>query len=235
MSDSNTPVSSAPGADSSATVSPDTSVQTQSGQITDTTEQVSTPKVVSFKVAEQYKADMFKFKERVRELETKLGDQESQRLKEKEDYKALYEREAEARAAAVKKAEDLAGFVQQDKKFNEVKAKAIQAGFRSEAIKDLELFNLDSVSVEATTEGRFIVHGADEYVQNLKQTRPYLFTDNQAPNVNGGRGGASQPTAKKISPYDVLAVEQKWKRREITKEEYSDYLAKYDKQQTQQT
>jgi len=230
MSDSNIPAGSASGVESSATTVPETS----NGQNTETTESiVTTPKVVSFKVAEQYKADMFKFKDKVRDLETKLGDMESQRLKENEDYKALYEREKAAAEAAKKKAEDLGGYLEQDKKFNEVRAEALQAGLRRDAVNDLELLGkFDGVQVEVTNTGRFEVHGAKDFVHQLKQSRPHWFSDTTAPQVNGGRGGAASPTAKTLSVSDAVAVERKYMRKEITRDQYLEFLSKYDKQKT---
>lgn len=131
---------------------------------------------------ERIKNDMLKFKMSDREKSEKLRQIEEQTLREKEDWKALAERKAEEAREAAEKAERLQNSFLNREKFSAVERAALKAGIRPDALSDLALYNMDGVVVESTDTGLKVL-GAENYIQNLKQLKPYLFGQG-APKVN---------------------------------------------------
>lgn len=128
--------------------------------------------------------DLHRYKSQVKDLQTKLASVEEQKLKEREDWKSLYEIEKEARTNAELASNKTQESYLAEKKFSAIKEAALRFGIRPEALDDLSLLSLDQVQIESTSTGRLNVLGADTAVQELKRTRPYWFSDNRPPNVN---------------------------------------------------
>ncbi len=171
--------------------------------------------------------DLNKEKAARRELEAKLGDFESKSLQEKNDFKGLYEREKAAREKAEAEAKSVKGWFTQTQRFNAVQTEALKAGLLPQAAKDLELLEMDGVEVEVTSTGRALVSGAKDFVERVKNDRPYWFQKPGAPNVNGGGGGTPPPEGKELTPGDVYQAERNWKAGKITRTEYEQVNARY--------
>lgn len=179
--------------------------------------------------------DMHKFKKRNVELETKLGEIEDQRLREKEDYKSLAEK---YKADAVKykaEAEQTTSAFVDTQKFSEVKSIALANGLRAEAVNDLDLLKLDAVELETTSSGRFNVSGAKDFVENLKRDKPHWFVDNVPPKINPGGGGAPPDTTGKITPSQLLQAEKAVKFGKLSEEKYLRLYKTYLAQQQSKT
>lgn len=175
--------------------------------------------------------DLHKFKGQVGELSKKLGDLESQRLQEKNDFKTLYEQEKNKNSDLEKKLGDTNTAFIETTRFGAVKQAAVAAGIRKEALEDLELLPVDkSVNVDVTAQGRFLVSGQKEFVDGLKKTRPHWFAASTPPPVNGG-GGGTPPPGTTLTPKDVVKAEMDCKANKITREQYHDVCRKYDEQQ----
>jgi hypothetical protein len=185
------------------------------------------PRVVSWDSHKRALDDMHKFKSAVATLEAKIGEIESDKLKQANDFKTLYEREkADKEALNQKYQQTLQGTVNTHR-FSEIRAEAMKAGLVDTAVSDLELLDLSDVEVEATSSGRFIVSGAKEKVERIKSERPHWFRKMGAPSVNGGGGGVA--TVTKTTADDVYLAEQQMKRGQITKAKYQEVYAKHCK------
>ena len=191
-------------------------------------------KTVSWDNHKRVLDDMHTFKKKVSELETKLGDIESEKLKATNDFKTLYETEKEKRERAEAKANETLQWAANTQRFSVVKAEAEKQGLKKEAIADLELLDMSDIKVEATSTGRFIVEGAEDWVNAIKSKRSHWFTNPNPPPINGGGGGTppSQGTGK-LSPNDLVDAERKMKRGLITRAEYEATYQKYVAQEKQ--
>ena len=168
-----------------------------------------TGKTVSWDNHQRAINDMHRFKKEKRDLETKLGDLESERLKEKEDYKTLSERHEASSKEWQGKYEGLNSSLQNDRKYSAVRESAIKAGIRSEALDDLGRLELDGVELELTTNGRMLVHGADEYVEGLKKPKAHWFKDKKMPTVNTGGAGVEPTSTEKLTASKLVELERK--------------------------
>jgi len=128
--------------------------------------------------------DLHKYKSQVKYLQDKLAAAQENELKEKENWKTLYEREKEARTLAEGVSIKTQESYLSEKKFSAMKESALKLGLRPEALDDLSLLSLNELQIETTSTGRINVLGADTAVQELKRTRPYWFSDQRSPNVN---------------------------------------------------
>lgn len=175
--------------------------------------------------------DMHRFKTESTELANRLKALETDALTKTNDFKGLYEREKAAREAAEKEKENLRGFMVHNERFNAVKDEATKRGLRPEALKDLELVELDGLPTEVTSKGRIIVDGAASLVAKLQNDRPHWFGAAKPPVVNpgggaspgvGGDGGKKPPTVQ-----DLVKAEQDMKRGKITKEQFHTVYREY--------
>lgn len=142
------------------------------------------------------KADLKKTKSKLREVSQKEKDRESASLKEKGQWKEAAERAERERDEEKSAREESESRFRNSLRSSRVVELALKAGLRPEARDDLDLLDLDEVEVESTDSGRYIVRGADRFVENLKKRKPYLFKTGDgkgAPTFNGGggKGGSS--------------------------------------------
>jgi hypothetical protein len=185
------------------------------------------PKTVSWENHQSAMTDLHKFKKLSADLQAKIGDLESQKLREKEDFKALAEK-AEADAKKWKADyEKLNGYLVNTQKLQEVTKHAVASGIRPEAMKDLELIpDFKGVDLDITAKGHFVVSGAKDFVEALKNERPHWFSKVEPPRVNGAGGGTSV-TGKSLTPQDVLKAERDYKSNRISKDEYKKIYSDY--------
>jgi len=173
---------------------------------------------------QRYKDDMFRYKDEAKTAKEALDANKTQSLKDKDDYKSLYEAEKTRREVAETSLTDFSDGYYTDKKFSEVRALALRAGIRPEAEKDLELLDLKKVQVERTDQGRTIVHGADTFVEELKRTSPHWFKASNNLNINT-RGGGAPP----VEPVTLTAQYMVDLQRKDSKL-YRELLPKYKQQ-----
>ena len=161
----------------------------------------------------KWKADLHRFKQEKKELEAQnqkllreIQEKEEKTLQEKGRYKDLFESEKQKRM-------ELEGKVvgQKDAFFNtlkraEIEKAAIGAGIRKEALYDLDLLDNSLVEIETTDKGSINILGAEEFVSELKNTRPYWFQGQGAPNVN--TGNPSYRGEKSYSASELLKLQR---------------------------
>jgi len=169
-------------------------------------------RVVKFDDHKRALDDMHKYKSKVRELETKLGSLESDRLREKEDYKTLAERAAAERDDYRSKYEKLNDSFIHNRKYDSIHAAALKSGLLSEAENDLELLDLSPVEIEATSSGRLLVHGADVFVDELKKRKPHWFKPEGTAKINRGGANAKPSEPERLTPQKYVELERKYRR-----------------------
>ncbi len=174
--------------------------------------------------------DMHRFKREKEESDAKLSAAEEKSLREKEDWKTLAEREkvrAEKLDADNKKLTDV--FLRTHK-YGEVKKVAVEMGLRGEAMDDLDLLDIDGVKVEATSSGRYLVHGAKEYVEELKGKKPHWFKKSGPADINAGTGGGAPGVPKKVTADDLVQAERKMKSGQLSKDGFNKLFKEYQVQ-----
>jgi len=185
------------------------------------------PRMVSWENHQRVLDDMHKEKTRRKELETTLGDVESEKLRAKEDFKGLadkYKAEAEAAKGEYDK---LNVAVIRQNKFQEVQKHALKDGLRSEAISDLELLDFKGVEVDVSARGHITVKGAKEFADSLKQSRPHWYKTDGPPIINGG-GGGTPPGDSKVTENDIMKIDRDYAAGRISEQDRNAAYAKYD-------
>lgn len=171
--------------------------------------------------------DMHKYKKQAQELADKLKAKETEDLKKTQQWQQLAELKEQEAKDAKTEAENLKRAIVADKKYSALREHAITAGLRKEAIGDLDLVDLDDVSIETTSTGRVNVSGVDKAVAKLKLLKPHWFKDS-APQINAESPGVTN-TGGQIDPKQIAAAEQLAKKTgDYT--QYRDLLLRYKSQ-----
>ena len=188
---------------------------------------VDNEKKVSWKDHKRAIDDLHKYKNKAADFEKRLNDLETQKLEENENWKGLAERsKADAEKWKTQAEENKSLFVN-TQKFSAVRKFAAEAGLKSEAYDDLDLLDLNNVVVETTDSGRYVVHGAKDFVAELKQKRPHWFQSKTPPNVNSGGGNDVPPGNKEYTSADVIEAERQYKIGKISREQYHKIYTAY--------
>lgn len=188
------------------------------------------PRVVAWEDHKRALDDLHKFKKQVSELETKFSQIEDQRLRDQNDWKQLAEKEKKRADDADAKVKTITGSLVLTQKHQAVQKAALDAGIRQEALADLDLLDLNEVQVEATSTGRYIVSGANEYIDELKAKKPHWFKTAKAPNLNTGGGGAPRDTKSgEITAEKIVQLERGVKAGTVRRETYLAAVETYAK------
>lgn len=189
--------SRAPSSESSA---PDATTDSGQTQEIETNSQSAAPseETADFK---RLREDMLKYKKDNQLLKKQMDDLKQQKMKEQNDWKTLYEEELGKRESFEK------GYVK-EKKQTALRSAVQKLGLRPEAEQDLDLLGLDQIHEEFTSDGRILVHGAEQYAEELKKTRSWWFKSSEPPKFNPGGGkGPDQP--KELSAQYMVSLEKK--------------------------
>jgi hypothetical protein len=148
--------------------------------------------------------DMHKFKQAARDAESKLAQMQSQiddlkaaGLKQKDDYKGLYEATKQKLDEQIEQNNRLKENVLYSERYRAALPALQKAGLSAEASKLVEYADLSVLEVEPRN-GRFEVSGVDLFVENFKLEHPYAFRSNKPANVNAG--GTNPPTTRGTEP-----------------------------------
>lgn len=177
--------------------------------------QDNTQRTVAFEDHKRALDDLHKFKTQAREyesklseLQTKLESRSKEELEGQGNFKTLYEQEKQARAELEKKYGGLKESITYNEKFKAANAALAKAGLRPEALKILERESLEALEVEATSQGRFLVHGVDLFVDNFKKSFPFAFQDQKPPTVNSGGGASGSMGDDELTPAYMVKLEK---------------------------
>ena len=142
--------------------------------------------------------------------EKEISDLKRQQMEGKEDFKGLFEAEKTRAADLETRLERMKQNVYHNEKFRTANAALAKAGLKPEALKILDRDSLDDLKVEATSEGRFLVHGEAAFVDRFKREYPFAFGTPAAPNVNtGGTGNPPPTTDEALTPAYMVELETK--------------------------
>jgi len=146
----------------------------------DVAPRVNLDEVFKIPVIREQREDMLRYKEERNSLKEKLAAYEAEKakaaeegLKEKEEWKTLYEKEKSVR-------ESLETSVRQEKILGAIRAAAVKAGVQDPADPNFSA----PQGVEIGEDGT--VKGAEEFVQKVVTARPYLLGE-KAPQTFGGQ------------------------------------------------
>lgn len=142
------------------------------------------PETVERKAFDEVTSDLHKGKARIKELESTARDTEMKRLKANEEWQKAAEMSEERAVSAEGKLTKLSEGMNHNAKFSALEKAAMQAGIREQALPDLDMLDLETLTVERTSLGKTNVHGANDYIARLKASKPHWFKDPSAPNLN---------------------------------------------------
>lgn len=184
-------------------------------QPTESTEQVAEQPPVETKGQERHKSDLAKYKEQAKVLaeeNAKLAkakaELEEQTLKEKSNYKALWERSEAEKKALLTKVETIDRQYVDEKKTSLLEREALSLGLDPKHMDYLKYKVQDAVQVEYTSLGNINVLGAKDAVEEFRMNHPELFKTNSRPNINSSNPG-SVANAKVLSPNELLDLQKK--------------------------
>lgn len=192
------------------------------------------PKMVKQEDLERALRDVHRLKGEAAAAKAEADAAKADRLKSQNDYKSLYETEAEAHKGTKGKLEGLEKGIFTRERTKVLTEAAIKSGLRPEALPDLELLNPQGVVVEATTEGRILVHGAETFTERLKRERPHWFQDPKAPNINTG-GGGTPPAPTDVTAEMVVAAEMASKKDPTKRPEYLKLVNAFNQSKNKKT
>lgn len=171
--------------------------------------------------------DLHRYKNTAKELEARLNAVEEERLREKQDFKALAERYKAESEANSGKLREVNALIERSQKLAALERAALEAGIRPEAIDDLESLRLDTIQLETTSNGRFIVNGVKDFVEDIKSRKPHWFNKAKPPTVDSGGGGAKPTGDGKVTANDMIEMERKVRVGKATKEQYQALWKRY--------
>jgi hypothetical protein len=140
------------------------------------------------------------------ELKTKLHT-------EGNDYKSLYETAKSKLEAAETERVQLKQGVVYGERYRAVFPALKEAGLRADAVKLLDMQSLEELEIEATSNGRFIVNGVKDFVEEFKKQYPYAFETKRVRVNGGGAGGDGGTKPKAWTPDTLFKLEQDCKRK----------------------
>ena len=145
-------------------------------EVEEKTEEIKKDELVSKKVLDQYKSDMFKYKSKMKDTESelqKLRDQialqEKQTLEDSAEWKTLYEREKEEKTKALGELENKSKFFIDTSKRQSVIQKL--GGFR----KDSYASFIETSNINMNDDGTFNAESVLAEVDRIKQEFPELI------------------------------------------------------------
>jgi hypothetical protein len=174
--------------------------------------------------------DLHKFKDRAREaadqvsaLQAQIDDLKAQGLREKDDYKALYEQTKQKLTEAEQANERLKQNVIYSERYRAALPALQAAGLNADATKLLDYADLNELEVE-NQGGRFAVSGVELFVDKFKADHPYAFRTPTPANVNAG--GVNPPPTRgpqKMTAERLFEIERECK----AKGDMAPYKAAY--------
>ena len=180
--------------------------------------------VVDPKAHAAIREDLFKTKDKLRALEQakaaadqKLKEIEQSKLIEQQNFKKLWDEEKVVSETQKKRSDLIVNSYARDKKIERLQEAAIKAGMRPEVLNDLRVMDTSSVKMDVEQTDSTInvtVHDAPEFIEALKQARPWLFTTGKEPPIHGGAppaGGTPPggiPNLTKLTGPELLKLEK---------------------------
>lgn len=142
----------------------------------------------------RFKTESKKNADAVQTLQDQINQLKKSGMREKEDYKALSETQAQEIETLKKTNDTLKSGISKTFRNMQVRMEAKSLGIREDAMRDLDLLDFASVSVNFEDDGSIKVDGAKAAAEDLKKTRSHWFQTGNVQNINtGGKGGGNEP------------------------------------------
>lgn len=181
-------------------------------------------------------ADLHKFKSEAKAKETELADLkarleaiETEKKTSTGDFKSLYEQSQSSANEWKSKYEGLKGSMVITEKHKAATAALVKAGIHAEALSMLDHEKFEGMEVEATSQGRFIVHGADLFAESFKKKYAFAFGKGAPPVVNAGGGSGGGSEGGDLNPTRLFEIEQECKKKGDMKP-YREAVTRYMEQ-----
>jgi hypothetical protein len=211
-------------------------ISTASGVENEGSNDGNTPKDRTINPSDHDRAvqDMLKYKGQVQDLkttidslQTQIHELNSKSLKDKEDYKSLYEQEVQNHQRTKDKLNGVESSFYTTNKHSAVLSALRKAGLRDDAEKILDTIDFDSLEVETTSEGRIFINGVTTFVEQFKQDYPFAFQQQRTTTINSGGGSNRVEEPKKITPAMIVEAEKKYG---LNSKESLELIREYSKQ-----
>ncbi len=177
----------------------------------DVTSGTSSDKVYNEDFVNKLKGEKDNFRKRIEQLEAEKRESEERALKEKEDYKTLYEK---TKAENEQLTGKLGSAEQQRldaKKASELKSELAKLGVKPQyAEKAVKLANLDSVKIDKDSG---VIYGAEVVAKSLSEDWPDLFGSGSSEKVTQNAPATPTPTgALSLEEWQKLPYDERRKR-----------------------
>jgi hypothetical protein len=161
--------------------------------------------------------------------EAKLQSQQEESLRKSKNWEELARLKSEEAETNRTKYEKLHGTIIQNEKLTRLKSECVRLGINPEALEDLDYMvdNLN-ISVEATSTGKILVHGAEAAAQLLKARKPFWFAVKPA-SVNPASPGVTISAGGKMTIETLKALENEFKKSPSpeNRQKYQDGVIRY--------
>lgn len=154
-----------------------------------------------------YKAKLEELERKNKEMLAKLEEQKTNQLKEKENYKELWEIEKRKREEAENKAVKISKNYLTGLKMSAIEQEALKAGIIPEALSDIRPEDASMVEIETGDKGSVSILGAKEYVEYLKETKKHWFKSFQTPIINN-RQSVEPDKPKELSALELIKLQK---------------------------
>jgi hypothetical protein len=176
-----------------------------------------------------FRAELQRERQAREAAEAKLQQQQEESLRKSKNWEELARLKSEEAENNRTKYEKLHGTIIQNEKLMRLKAECTKLGINPEALEDLDYMvdNLN-ISVEATSTGKILVHGAEAAAQLLKARKPFWFAVKPA-SVNPASPTVTVPAGGKMTMETLMALEKEYKKNptQENKQKYQDGVIKY--------
>lgn len=192
-------------AETETTETPKTETTTE----TPKTETVTTPakeETVTKAEFDKVMAELHKHKKSAATLREEKEAEKLKTMKEQNQWKEIAEAKEREAAEHKTQAEKIQNSFLGERKFNALKDAASKLGLRPEAVSDLEMLDLDPITIETTNTGKINVLGADKFAERLKTLKPHWFGAKTVSGVNGATSQVLDSNAP-ITAKDIIAAE----------------------------
>lgn len=156
----------------------------------------------------KYKQKMKTYEQELEQLRQEQKEAKTKTLAEQQRWKELYE-------IAQKEADEAKGRLSNftegykfDRKMSAIEMAAKEMGLRSEFMDMLDKLDHTGVVIETTDQGNVNVLGAREFIQGLKSSRPAMFVDSRAPQINTNPASPNMDS-KVLSAYELEELRHK--------------------------
>ena len=147
---------------------------------------------------ERVKRDMLKYKDerkaltdRQAEMQAAIEKLQTERKREAEDYKGLYEETLGKYETEREKRQKMFDGLVRETKARKALPELKKRGLRDDALNLLDYEDFSDIDHEMTDQGTIIAHDTSSFVDRFQQRYPYAFEKPKPPSVNNGGGGGS--------------------------------------------